>query len=170
MTVYNLTIGGNTKRSTLGQHPVEINWDQVPEEARQFVIKYGLKQYLADGIAGAENVQAAKEGVAERVRKILEADFQRTRGEGGAKPDTVEGLALKLAKDAVRAKAKERKVKLEKEQVEAAAKAWVDRDPKFLEMAQEELNRKAGLMDSFDLDEFLSFGDEDKSEEGGEDE
>lgn len=139
-----LLIGGNTKRSKLGQHAVEIEWNNLPDESQQFVIKYGLKQYLADGMAGAENVQDAKEGVEERVRKLLEADFGRSRGESSGKLDTLEARMVKIARQAVREKAKAKKVKLDKDQVEAAAAAWIERDPvKFTEEAQKQLDAEA---------------------------
>lgn len=150
--IINLTIGGNTKRSKLGQHEAVIDWNQVPDEAQAFIIRYGLKQYLADGIAGAETVEDAAEGVKERVRKVLEADFARARGEGSAKPDSVEVRALRLAKDAVKAKAKAGNVKLDKEQIEETAKAWIAASPKFTKQAEAELAAAAALLeDDFEI-------------------
>jgi len=123
-----LTIGGTTKRSNNGQHTVSVDWDALPEESRAFVIRYGLKQYLADGAAGAGSNEELVNGVNERVRKLAEADFQRTRGEGAAKPDTEERIALRLAKELIRAKAKAASVTLPKEKVEAAAVAFLAKD------------------------------------------
>lgn len=124
----NLTIGGTTKRSNNGQHTVEIDFDALPDASRDFVIRYGLKQYLADGAAGAGSNAELVAGVEERVRKLREADFQRTRGEGSAKPDTEERIAMKLAKELIRVKAKAAGVTLPKEKVEAAAEAFLAKD------------------------------------------
>lgn len=177
MSVIQLTIGGNTKRSKLGQHAVEINWDELNADVQDFVKRYGLKQYIADGMAGTVNVQDAAAGVAERVRKLVEGDMGRTRTEGSAKADSVEVRALKLARAKVRDTAKVRKVKLEKEQVEAAAKAWFERDPTmFLELAQKELEAEAAtrdaLEDSEDIFAILGIdqGDDEVEDETDEDE
>lgn len=172
---FDLTIGGKTARSKTGQHAASINWNEVPDEAQEFIIRYGLKQYLADGMAGAENVQQAADGVAERVRKIMEADFARARGEPSSKPDSIEARALKIAKGKVRDTAKARKVKLDKDQVQAAAEAWLKRDPtQFMELAAKEIEAeeatRAALEDSEDIFDILGLNDAADEVEGDEEE
>lgn len=118
-----LTIGGDTKRSKKGKHPVKIDWNALPDASQFFIINYGLRQYLADGMAGAETEAEAAAAIAERTRKLTEADFSRTRGEGTSKPDTVDVRALRLAKEFLRNRLKEANQTVEKDKIaEAAAK------------------------------------------------
>jgi hypothetical protein len=98
MTEYKLNIGGKTKRSQAGQHEVIIDFDALPEASKDFIIRYGLKQYLADGMAGATEPSAAKAGINARVTKLKEANFERTRGEAGPVDDEAV-LARRLARD-----------------------------------------------------------------------
>lgn len=144
MTVQTLTIGGNTKRSKLGQHKVEIDFDALPQASKSFVIAYGLKQYIADGMAGANDETDAASGVSERVRKLKEADFARTRGES-TNVDSVEQRAIKLAKAAIRTALKAKNAKADKEQIDTAAKAYVERDPQWKLKAKEQLDFEATL-------------------------
>jgi len=147
-----LTIGGNTKRSRTGQHPVKIEWDKLPEAAQDFIVKYGLKQYLADGMAGAENEADAKSGVESRVAKLLSGDLTRAKGETVTRTDTPEGRALKNAKAAIRQAMKEANIS-QKEMGEAIAEAaadYVKNDPTWIEEAKAELameKKKAGKLD-----------------------
>ena len=123
-----LTIGGKTTRSLNGQHTVTVDWENLPEPSRSFIIRYGLKQYLADGAAGAANHDELVGGVDARMTKLANADFQRTRGDGSAKLDTEERIALRLAKEMIRAKLKANKLEAPKEKVEAAAVALLAKD------------------------------------------
>lgn len=123
-----LTVGGKTKRSSNGQHTVQIDWENLPDESRAFIVRYGLKQYLADGAAGAGSNAELVAGVDARMVKLANADFTRTRGDGPAKPDTEERIALRLAKELIRAKAKAANVTLPKEKVDAAAAAFLEKD------------------------------------------
>lgn len=142
--IYDLTIGGQTKRSKLGAHQVQIDWDKVPETAQQFIIKYGLRQYIADGMAGAESEADAKAGVADRTRKVLEADFARTKGEPGfAKADTEETRAVKLAKQFIRDSLKAQNATAPKEAIDEAARALVESDPVYKKEAKKQLKAEA---------------------------
>jgi len=143
LTTINLTIGGTTARSNKGQHPVSIAWDKLPEESRDFIVKYGLKQYLADGMARAEDEAQAKALVDERVAKLLAADFSRASGE--SKPDSIEARALRMAKEFVRAKLKEANATADKEKVAAAAEKLVEAQPKWKAEAKKQIEaeRKA---------------------------
>lgn len=123
MTTIQLTIGGKSKRSRLGQHSVAIEWDKLPDASQLFVINYGLRQYLADATAGAGTEADAKAGIESRVRKLQDADFSRTRGEAADKPDTVEGRFLKLARADIRERLKAANQTVEKEKIADAAKA-----------------------------------------------
>lgn len=152
MSVYELVIGGNTKRSKTGQHPVKVDFDALPEASRAFVTRYGLKQYLADGMAGCENVADAKAGIDARLAKLLSGDLTRTKGEVSAKTDTPLGRAIKNAKVAVIAAMKEANISTKdmKEAILEAAKDQVESDPTWLEEATAELameQKKAGKID-----------------------
>jgi hypothetical protein len=147
-----LVIGGQTARSKTGQHPVALDFDTLPEASKAFVIRYGLKQYLADGMAGCENVVDAKAGVDARVAKLLSGDLTRTKGEAAIKTDTPEGRALKNAKAAIKAAMKEANISLKDmaEAIAEAAQAKVASEPEWLEEAQAELameKKKASKID-----------------------
>lgn len=134
----NVTVGGKTKRSNNGQHTVAIDWDNLPAESRAFVITYGLKQYLADGAAGATSPADLIAGVDARVTKLATADFTRTRGDGPAKPDTEERIALRLAKEVIRAALKVKEATVEKEKLDEMAKAFLaGENPKAKEILAE---------------------------------
>lgn len=152
MTMIELVIGGNTARSKTGQHPVNVEWDKLPDASKDFIQRYGLKQYLADGMAGCENVADAKAGIEARVAKLLSGDLTRTKGEASIKTDSPEGRALKNAKAAIRQAMKEANIS-QKDMAEAiaeAAQAQVANDPTWLEEATAELameKKKAGKLD-----------------------
>lgn len=148
-----VTIGGKTVRSSNGQHTVSIAFDALPEASKAFVINYGLKQYLADGAAGATNNSELVEGVNARVAKLESGDLSRARGEGAVKVDSETGRALKLAKDAIRLKAKAAKVVLPKEKVAEMAAALVEKDPDYRKEAKRQLANEATLESG---DDFLT--------------
>lgn len=146
-----LTIGGNTKRSKSGQHPVSLDWNALPDASQAFIIQYGLKQYLADGMAGAENEADAKTGVEARVAKLLSGDLSRTKGEAKDRPDTEGGRALANAKAAIRTAMKAANVKADKDAVTEAAKALVESDPQWLADAKAELAKETKMATALDL-------------------
>jgi hypothetical protein len=152
-TMIKLEIGGKTKRSTLGQRTVEIDWDNLPDASKAFIQSYGLRQYLADAMAGAEDEADATARVEARRDKLVSGDLSRSRGEGLDKPDTVETRAMRLAKAAVRDQAKVKSVALTKEQVATAAKTWVDKNPKWLAEAKKQLEAEAKAKEAVDADE-----------------
>lgn len=139
MTQETLTIGGKTARSTLGQHPVTIDWEKMPEASQDFIVRYGLRQYLADAMAGADNEPDAKAKVNARLAKLVSGDLSRTKGEGFAKPDTEEGRAIKLAKTEIRRLMAEQKVEATKEDVAAAAAEMVKTDGAWLKEAKKQI-------------------------------
>lgn len=138
-----LTIGGNTARSKTGQHPVKVNWDALPEASQDFIVSYGLKQYLADGTAGAGTPEEALAGINTRMAKLASGDLSRSRGEGPGKVDTVESRALKLARDAIKAKLKEANQTADKELIAEAAKEFIKTDPSFMKEAKKQLDQEA---------------------------
>lgn len=155
-----LTVGGNTKRSKLGTFAIELpDFNDLPEATRNFIVAYGLKQYLADGMAGAADRDDAQAGIDERKRKLIEADFQRTRGEGTAKPDSLEARTLKLVKAAIREAMKAKSVKATKEMVDAAAQKLLESEgaDKFRKEAQRQLDTEAKFKGEADvMDDILA--------------
>lgn len=153
----NLTIGGQTKRSTLGQHPVEIDWDTLPEASKTFITSYGLKQYLADAMAGAENEADAKAKVESRVAKLVAGDMSRTRGEAKDAPDSVGSRALKLAKATIRASLAKANMKADKETVNDAAGKLAATDA-YREQAQAQLDAEKAMGEGMGDDLLASLG------------
>jgi len=151
-----ITVGGKTVRSSNGQHTVEIDFAALPEASQAFVVTYGLKQYLADGAAGAENHDQLVEGVNARVEKLLSGDLSRARGEGKVAVDSETGRALKLAKDAIRLKAKAAKVTLPKEKVAAMAETLVEKDGSYRKEAKRQLAAEATMRDAGGEEDFFA--------------
>lgn len=152
---YDLTIGGNTKRSKTGQHKVNIDFGALPPESQTFIVRYGLKQYLADGMAGATTEAEAAEGVNQRVAKLLAADFTRTRGESGPTDDEAT-LAKQIAREEIRTALKAKGVKLPKERVGELVDALFTRDETRLrkEAAKRIADRKKAA-EALSLDDIL---------------
>jgi hypothetical protein len=171
--IYELTIGGNTKRSTTGQHPVKVDFDKLPDASKEFVIRYGLKQYLADGMAGAANVEEAGNGVKARMAKLESGDLTRTRGEGKEAPDTVETRAIKLIKAAIRTQMKAKNVKADKDAINDAAKKVLADEKKgqpWRDKAKKQLDDEAKLAGDLDLSDMLAdMAGAHEEEEGDED-
>lgn len=101
-----LQIGGNTKRSKFQPKEVSIDWAKLPEASQDFLIRYGLKQYLADGTAGEETQAAFEAQIEARMERLAKADFTRTRGEASVKTDTEALRATKLVRDDIRKRIK----------------------------------------------------------------
>lgn len=169
-----LTIGGNTKRSRFKPLAVSVDWNALPDNAQAFVIAYGLRQYLADGMAGAESEAEAHNGATDRLAKLKSGDLSRARGTPSDKPDTVETRAMKLAREFIRTKLKAANKTAEKEKIAEAAKKLVDTQDKWKAMAKEQLDAeakaKAALADdeTADLLADLLAEDPKESEEDGE--
>jgi len=150
-----LTIGGTTKRSNNGQTTVSVDWENLPEASRSFVIAYGLKQYLADGAAGAQSNDELTQGVAERLRKLETADFVR-KGTGVERGDTESTLALRFAKDAIKAACKAQNMAAPgKEKLGEMAKGLVASNPKYTADAKKELERRAKAAEAFAGDDAM---------------
>jgi len=151
----NLTIGGTTKRSNNGQHEVVVDWENLPQESRDFIILYGLKQYMADGAAGATSHDELKQGVEERYRKLREADFQR-RGTGVERQDSETGRALKLARAAIRAACKAKNVGTpEKEKLAEMAAGLIEKNPQYRKDAKAQLAAEAKAVEGFTGDDAM---------------
>jgi predicted lipid-binding transport protein (Tim44 family) len=152
----NLSIGGKTARSKYEPKAVAVDWENLPDASRQFVLLYGLKQYLADGTAGAESQDDFNAGIDGRLAKLVSGDLSRKTGERDAKADSPEGRAFKLAKEAIRARITNARkadpkadINATKEAIDAAAKAWVEKDPKWLKEATRQLEEaKAAASDA----------------------
>ena len=131
-----------------------------------FVIRYGLKQYLADGMAGALNADEAKTGVDARVAKLLAADFTRTRGESGP-TDDVATLAKRIAREEVQTALKAKGVKPGKEKVAEIVEALFTRDEARLRKeAEKRINARKAAAENImgDLLSELGLGDEEEGE------
>lgn len=148
MAVYELNIGGTTKRSQFKPVPVTVDWDKLPEASREFLIRYGIKQQLADGGAGAKTQADWESGIKERLTKIMEGDFSRTRGEAKAKPDTVEQRAAKLAKTALLADIKAAGLAPSKEQIAEAVADLIKADPSYTAEAKKQIAAEAKLREA----------------------
>lgn len=97
-------IGGATKRSKFAPVTVEVDFTTLPQASQDFLVAYGIKQYLADGVAGAESDQDFNEGVAARLAKMKDGTVGvRGSGEGKGPTDSVEVLARQLARQAINA-------------------------------------------------------------------
>ena len=124
MTAYTLTIGGKTARSKYTPHTVHIDFDLLPEASRDFVIRYGLKQYLADGVAGVENQAEFDAGVIERATKLEKGDLTRER-KASHSVDGPTARTIKLVKEMIRGKIKAAALKVEKDAFEAMVDKFV---------------------------------------------
>lgn len=145
-----ITVGGKTARSKFEPRAVTVDWENLPADSRAFITLYGLKQYLADGTAGAESQDDFNAGIDSRLAKLASGDLSRKTGERDAKADTPEGLALKLAKAGVRAKLKEAGKTADADTITAAAKVWVEKNPEWLKEATAQLARGKKLAEASD--------------------
>lgn len=78
------------KTFTFGAHEVkaEIDFASLPEKSQQFLIEYGLKQYLGDGAAvskddgdtEAKRDQLKADGVSDRIKKLWDGTVSQRNG------------------------------------------------------------------------------------------
>ena len=141
--VIKLVIGGKTKKSRFTPLPVDVDWNALPDASQAFVIAYGLKQYLADGMAGAESEAEAHNEVKARHEKLKAGDLSRAKGERTEKPDTVDSRALKLATAFIREALKAEDVKADAATIKEAAQELVKDEPKWKAEAQKQLDAEA---------------------------
>lgn len=146
--VVEMTIGSTGKRARFEPVPVTLDLAALPLESLAFALAYGLKQYIADGAAGSEDQAGYKLGIDQRVQKLIEADFTRTRGEGGAKPDSEESRARKLATAFIREKLKAANAKAEAKQIAESAAKLVAADPKWKKLAAKQLAEEAKVREA----------------------
>lgn len=148
-----LTVGGNTKRSKFTPKAVTLD---VPEASADFLLRYGLKQYLADGVAGAETQDDFDEGIQARVDKVLTSDFARAKGEGKG-TDTIETRMRKIVRQKVLAVAKARNMKLDAEQVATAVKTFLEKNaPSIRAQAEMQLAAEAKAAEGIDSDDVFA--------------
>lgn len=140
-----LSIGATTKRSRFAPLPVNVDWNALPDASQAFVIRYGLKQYLADAMAGCESEAEAHNEVKARVAKLLSGDLSRARGEGLSRPDTLETRTNKLARAFLVAALKEANAKATKEQMVEAVAELVKTDGSFAKEAKKQLDQETAM-------------------------
>ena len=155
MTDLTLTIGGKTARSKYEPKQVTVDFAKLPQASQDFIIAYGLKQYLSDGVAGVESQLEFDNGIIDRMKKLDSGDLTRTRGEGKAKPDTETGRAQKLAKEAIRAKIKAASAEVTTEQREAIYAKFFADETKMAPFMAEAKRQLAGEAKMGDLLEGL---------------
>jgi len=177
-----LTIGGESKKSKWAKREVSVDWDKLPAASQDFVKRYGLKQYIADGMAGATTQAEANEGIDDRLRKLKEADFKRSVGDRGPTNDP-NVLARQMAMTVVKDTFKEKNIALpEKSKLQSIADAYFTKNEKDLvkEATRQIENRKklaqaaaeaAGddIMAALGLDPEAGKDDEPDEAEDGED-
>jgi hypothetical protein len=152
------SFGGPTKKTPThkggdARVAVEVTLDvrTLPAESIAKVLTYGLGQYIADGAAGSEDQKGYEAGIADRLRKLREADFKRTAGEGrGPATDTPEGRARKLAAAAIRDAIKAQGVSADAKAINEAAQKQVEANPKWLKLAKAQLADEAKLREQPD--------------------
>lgn len=142
MTQFKLTLGGKSKRSRFAQFTREVTWDKLPDISQQFIIEYGLRQYLSDGMAGAETEADAISGVDARLDNLTSGEFKR-RGAGADKPDTVDSRALKNARQFIRDQLKAQNKTATKEQIAAGAQKMIEANDSWRKEAQKQLDAEA---------------------------
>lgn len=142
-----LIIGGKTKRSRWTKEVV-VGFDDLPEASREFIIRYGLKQYIADGTASAETEAQFVGGIETRIAKLKAADFTRTRGETKAKPDTETSRATALVRAEIKKRLAAANLTADKDKIAEAVKAVMDsetaREP-FMAEAKRQLAQEAKM-------------------------
>jgi hypothetical protein len=153
----NLSIGGATKRSKFTAKAVDIDWDALPEASKSFAINYGLKQYIADGVAGALDQVDFDEGIAARIANLSSGDFSRKGGEGGFAPtNDPKVLGRKLAAQEVRERVKASGKVFSKEQVAAAIeKLFTSNEEKYVKEAQRQIDLRKEQAQAINLDELM---------------
>ena len=100
---------------------VSIDFTTLPANAQEFIIRYGLTQYLSDGAAiakdeyptEAERNTAKAEGVLSRVAKLREGTMS-IRGGGTRTVDPVAKVKREVALEILKAHAKANDIKLPK--------------------------------------------------------
>lgn len=117
-----LNIGGDNARSKFKAVPTTIDWDKLPQASKDFIVRYGLKQYLADGTVKAETQAQYAEAISARVKKLNDADFSRTVGQSGPTDDP-ETEGRRLAHNDVLDFMKENGIKADKDAVKKASEA-----------------------------------------------
>lgn len=146
--VFETMIGSTGKRARFQPKEVTLDMAALPKESLEFILAYGVRQYLADGAAGSEDQAGFNLGIEQRIRKLLEADFSRSRGEAQAKPDSEEVRARKLAAMAIREKLKAAGAKADAKAINEAAAKMVAADPKWVKAAAKQLADEAKLREA----------------------
>lgn len=140
-------------------HTVEIDFDKLPESSKRYVIEYGLKQSLGDSHVSAENDSEAVSFIEKRLAKILEGTMG-TRTSSAEPADPVEAEMVKMARNAVESKLREKGFKLRgknadvtPDKVQELIKGYVEKHgDKLRKVAEENIKRAKALEDDEDDD------------------
>lgn len=149
-----LSIGRTGEKAKFQGRDVTLDLSKLPADSIAFALIYGLKQYLADGTAGSEDQTGYDVGLDQRIKKLQEADFTRKAGSTGPRATTPEGLAKKLAADAIRLKLANAGAKADAKAINEAAAKMVEAQPVWLERAKKELAETAKM--SAGLDDIMA--------------
>lgn len=149
-----LQIGRTGEKAKFQGRLVNIDLRTLPAASIAFALEYGLKQYLADGTAGSEDQTGYDVGLDQRIAKLKEGDFSRKAGTSGPRQTTPEGLAKKLAADAIRLKLSAAGHKADAKAINEAAAKMVEAQPVWLERAKKELAETAKM--SAGLDDIMA--------------
>jgi hypothetical protein len=149
--------------------PVNLEWDSLPIESREFIINYGLKQYLQDGAAVSKTfTDKARLGEAKTVTEMdaekaagvesrigkLKAGTVGERTRKSEPVDPIEKEMCRIVVERLRAKAKATGAKLPKagtDEMEALIVAALEaHGDKLRAMAEKNLADLRGL--DFDIE------------------
>lgn len=78
---------------------VNVDWDALPESAKQHIIEYGLRQNLNDRIASEDNDVKGMELIRARIKALMSGEFRST---GGRESDPVVTESKRLATVAIK--------------------------------------------------------------------
>lgn len=154
-SVLKLQIGRTGEKAKYQGREVTIDLTKLPVASIAFALQYGLKQYIADGTAGSEDQAGYDLGIDQRLAKLAEGDFTRTKGEAKQRTDTPEGRAKKLAVQAIKAKLAQAGQKADAAKINEAAAKMIEAQPVWLERAKKALADEAKLADSADIGDIL---------------
>lgn len=130
----------------------------------EFVVAYGLRKYIADGAASSKTADEFTQATDERIRKILEADFARTKSEPGQTNDP-EVLAAQLSRAdyraAIKAKGGDTAAKYKALDADAKAAAWEKsvfgpngtKWQTYLDRAADEIKKRAKMAEGVNVDD-----------------
>ena len=116
-----------------------INVADMPEAARQYVFKYGLRQCLADAHSAAKSDDERKAMTWKKLDALMRGEF---RVASGRTSDPILAEAKRMAKAAIEAAAKVKGVEVPKGKMVEMVTALA---PKYMDRARETLGLGASL-------------------------